>query len=126
MIGYLMLGTNDLEKSLRFYDSLLSELGAKPAFNTENLVAWSFGEGKTMLTITKPFDQNPATVGNGVMVALSVKSSEIVDRLHAKALELGGENEGSPGPRGDNFYAGYFRDLDGNKLNFFCYQQNSA
>ena len=126
MIGYLTLGTNDLEKSSKFYDGLLKELGAKQAFTTESLVAWSFGEGKTMLTITKPFDQNPATVGNGVMVALSVNSPEIVDRLHAKALELGGDNEGSPGLRGDNFYTGYFRDLDGNKLNFFFYKQDSA
>ena len=71
-------------------------------------------------SITKPFDGNPATVGNGVMVALMVDSTDKVDALYAKAIELGGTDEGAPGARSDNFYAGYFRDLDGNKLNFFC------
>ncbi len=122
MINYLMLGTNDIEKAVKFYDALLNEMGASRAFGTEKLAAWSFGKGSTMLAVTKPFDGNLATVGNGSMVALSVENAEMVDALHAKALELDGENEGGPGLRGDSFYAGYFRDLDGNKLNFFCYQ----
>lgn len=122
MIGYIMLGTNDIERSTQYYDSLLNEIGATRAFKTDSVVAWRFGEGTTMLSITKPFDERFATVGNGVMVALSVKSPSLVDVLHAKALELGGKNEGSPGIRGESFYAGYFRDLDGNKLNFFCYE----
>ena len=71
------------------------------------------------LAVTRPYDGNAATVGNGVMVALRAPSKETVDALHAKALELGGQDEGAPGPRGDGFYAGYFRDLDGNKLNAF-------
>ncbi len=70
--------------------------------------------------MAKPHDGNAATVGNGMMVALAVDSQEKVNALHAKALELGGTDEGAPGPRGDSgFYAGYFRDLDGNKLNAF-------
>jgi predicted lactoylglutathione lyase len=72
-----------------------------------------------MLCVIKPFDKKPATVGNGVMVALAARSKEQVDAVHRKALELGGKDEGAPGPRGDGFYAGYFRDLDGNKLNAF-------
>lgn len=122
MIGYVTLGTNDIEKSAKYYDCLLKEIGATCAYKTESFVAWRFGEGKTMLSITKPFDKNPATVGNGAMIALSVKSPDLVNKLHAKALELGGQNEGDPGFRGDSFYAAYFRDLDGNKLNFFCYK----
>jgi len=71
--------------------------------------------------VIKPFDENPATVGNGTMVALAFDAPEKVDALHAKALELGAADEGAPGPRGDgSFYAGYFRDPDGNKLNAFC------
>lgn len=71
--------------------------------------------------MTKPYDGNAATVGNGVMVALVVMTPEQVDAMYAKALELGGTDEGAPGPRGDSgFYAAYFRDLDGNKLNAFC------
>lgn len=122
MISYIMLGTNTLQEAAEFYDSLLSGMEAELAFNTETLVAWRFGEGTTMLAITTPFDGNPATTGNGTMVALSVETSEMVDALHASALALGARNEGDPGSRGDGFYAGYFRDLDGNKLNFFCYE----
>jgi predicted lactoylglutathione lyase len=72
------------------------------------------------LSVTKPHNGEPATVGNGVMVALAMNSPEKVDAIHAKALELGATDEGAPGPRGEQFYAGYFRDLDGNKLNAFC------
>lgn len=54
------------------------------------------------------------------MVALAVDSPEKVDRLYKKALELGATCEGPAGPRGEGFYAGYFRDPDGNKLNAFC------
>ncbi|MEJ2416338.1 MAG: VOC family protein [Exilibacterium sp.] len=121
MIGYLTIGTNNLETAIAFYDSLLGAMGASKAFQTENLAAWGFGEGSTLLMVTKPFDGNSATVGNGVMVALSVASPEAVDTLHAKALELGAANEGDPGFRGKGFYGAYFRDIDGNKLNFFCY-----
>ena len=122
MISYIMLGTNTLQEAADFYDNLLSGMGAELAFNTETLVAWRFGEGSTMLAITTPFDGNQATTGNGTMVALSVETSEMVDTLHANALALGARNEGDPGSRGGGFYAGYFRDLDGNKLNFFCYE----
>lgn len=121
MIGYLTIGTNDLERATKFYESLLDGMGAKKTFQTDSLSAWSFGEGTTLLTITKPFDGNSASVGNGVMVALSAESPESVDKLHARALELGATNEGEPGFRGKGFYGAYFRDLDGNKLNFFCY-----
>ena len=71
--------------------------------------------------MTKPFDKKPATVGNGVMVALEASNAAQVDALHRRALQLGAADEGAPGPRGEGFYAGYFRDLDGNKLNFFCF-----
>ena len=72
-------------------------------------------------SVTKPYDGNPATVGNGVMIALKMDSTEQVDAFYAKAIELGASDEGEPGPRGEGFYAGYFRDLDGNKLNAFTF-----
>ena len=121
MISYIMFGTNDLEKSIAFYDALLGDMGATRQFTTDRFAAWSFGDGRTMFTVTLPDDRNDASVGNGSMVALGVRSTEKVDALHAKALELGGQSEGAPGLRGENFYAGYFRDPDGNKLNFLCY-----
>lgn len=119
MIGYVTLGTNDFARAARFYDALLGELGAKRAMNMETFISWATGPGAPMLAIIKPFDQKPATVGNGVMVALAASSKAQVDAIHRKALELGGKDEGAPGPRGTGFYAGYFRDLDGNKLNAF-------
>lgn len=119
MIGYVTIGTNDLPRAAKFYDSLLGEVGAKRMMENEQFIAWSVRQDAPGLGVTKPFDKKPATVGNGVMVALEAGSAAQVDALHRKALQLGAMDEGAPGPRGDGFYAGYFRDLDGNKLNFF-------
>ena len=119
MIGYVTLGTNDLERAAAFYDQLLGEIGAKRFMETEEFIAWAVTPEAPALSVTKPFDGGKASIGNGVMVALVMDSREKVDALHRKALELGGTDEGAPGSRGDGFYAGYFRDLDGNKLNAF-------
>jgi catechol 2,3-dioxygenase-like lactoylglutathione lyase family enzyme len=121
MIGYVTLGTNKYDEAAAFYDALLGELGAGRMLDGDNFIAWSTGPGSPAISIIKPADGNAATVGNGVMVAIVVDSKEKVDVLHAKALELGGSDEGAPGQRSDTFYAGYFRDLDGNKLNAFFY-----
>jgi predicted lactoylglutathione lyase len=120
MIGYVTIGTNDLARAAAYYDTLLGEMGAKRMMENEQFVAWSIKPDQPGLAVTKPFDKKAATVGNGVMVALVVDSPAKVNALHRKALQLGGTDEGAPGPRGEDFYAGYFRDLDGNKLNFFC------
>ncbi len=119
MIGYVTLGTNDLERAAKFYDQLLGEIGASRFMDTEAFIAWSTAPNQPALSVTKPFDGNAATVGNGVMVALLMDSQAKVDALHKKAMELGAVDEGAPGARSPGFYAGYFRDLDGNKLNAF-------
>lgn len=119
MIGYTTLGTNDLPRAAAFYDELLAGIGAKRLMDLGRGIAWGVGQDKPMFMVMTPFDGQPATVGNGVMIALSVESREKVDQLHAKALALGGKDEGPVGLRGDTFYAGYFRDLDGNKLAVF-------
>ena len=119
MIGYVTLGTNDLQRAAKFYDALLAELGAKRAMEMDTFIAWATAPNTPMVAVIKPFDGKAATVGNGVMVAIATDSKAKVDALHKKALALGGKDEGAPGPRGDSFYAGYFRDLDGNKLNAF-------
>ncbi len=119
MIGYVTLGTSDIDRAAKFYDELLAELGAKRFMENERFIAWATGPGAPAVSVIKPFDGKAPTVGNGVMVALAMDSKEKVDAFHRKALELGGTDEGAPGPRGDAFYAGYFRDLDGNKLNAF-------
>jgi catechol 2,3-dioxygenase-like lactoylglutathione lyase family enzyme len=120
MIGYATLGTNDLPRAAAFYDALLAEIGAKRQLEFDRGISWGVAWDKPALGVMKPFDGQPATAGNGAMVALVVDQPATVDRLHAKALALGARDEGAAGPRGPKFYAGYFRDLDGNKLNVFC------
>ena len=123
MIGYVTLGTNDIERAAKFYDALLKELGASRFMENERVISWTVQPGTPALGVIKPFDGKPATVGNGVMVSLIVDSPGKVNTLHAKALELGGKDEGAPGPRGTGgFYGGYFRDRDGNKLVAYCRQ----
>jgi predicted lactoylglutathione lyase len=120
MIGYVTLGTGDVPRAAKFYDELLAVIGAKRVMEDDNFVAWATAADKPALSVITPHDGKPATVGNGTMVALAVDAPEMVHALHARALELGGANEGDPGLRFGQFYAGYFRDLDGNKLNAFC------
>jgi catechol 2,3-dioxygenase-like lactoylglutathione lyase family enzyme len=125
MIGYVTLGTDDLDRSRAFYDALLGELGAKRImeFGEEagGFTMWGVSWDKPGIAVTRPYDREPASAGNGNMTALVVDSRAKVDALHAKALSLGGTDEGAPGLRGDEgpqaFYGAYFRDPDGNK---FC------
>lgn len=125
MIGYVVLGTNDLPRAAAFYDTLLAEMSVQRMMEFGSRgYAWGAAMDKPMLCIMTPYDGKPATVGNGVMVGIAVHSRETVDRMHGKALELGGADEGPPGLRGEGgegFYAAYFRDLDGNKLDVFHY-----
>jgi catechol 2,3-dioxygenase-like lactoylglutathione lyase family enzyme len=121
MIGYVTLGSNDLQRAAAFYDELLGLIGAARFMEVEDVfIAWAVAPDKPGLSVTRPYDGKAATVGNGVMVALAVDSKEMVHKVYDKAIELGGQDEGPAGPRGDEFYAGYFRDLDGNKLNVYC------
>jgi len=118
MIGYTSLGTNDLARSAAFYDALLGEFDAQRVFEQPDFIVWSAGENSPAFSVHIPFDGKAATVGNGTMIALSAKSRDQVDALYHKAMSLGALSEGEPGQRHENgFYAAYFRDLDGNKLN---------
>lgn len=120
MIGYVTLGTNDLARGARFYDALAAEMGTPRMMEYDGFIAWGMPNGPAGIGLTKPYNGQPASVGNGVMVALEAKDRAQVDRLYDVALAHGGTCEGKPGPRGDSgFYAGYFRDPDGNKLNAF-------
>ena len=119
MIGYVTLGTNDLERAARFYDAIAAELGVGRFMEDDSYIAWGTPGGGAGVAASKPFDGNPATVGNGTMVALEAKDEAQVGRIHALALANGGSDEGAPGVRGGGFYAAYFRDPDGNKLAVF-------
>ena len=119
MIGYVTLGTSDLQRAAKFYDAIAAELGTPRMMEFETFIAWGKPDGGAGIGLTQPYDGNPASVGNGVMVALQAADQAQVQRLYDIALANGGTDEGAPGPRGDGFYAGYFRDPDGNKLNAF-------
>ena len=116
MIGYVCIGTNDLPRAARFYDELCAVLGAKRCGETQRYINWGLSPADSLLFLIKPLDGKPATAGNGAMVSLLATSKAQVDAVYNKALALGGKDEGAAGARGEDFYAGYFRDLDGNKL----------
>lgn len=116
MLSYVTVGSNDLDKAIPFYIELLGTQGVTKIFDHPRGGAVFGKDGSLVLSVLNPFDGKPATVGNGSMVALNLPSREEVDAFHAKALALGGSDEGAPGERGTNFYMAYFRDLDGNKF----------
>lgn len=120
MLAYAMLGTNDKPRALAFYDAVLGELGYGRTMDFGRSQAYGTpgSKGSVMLAVGIPHDEKPATAGNGTMVAIAADSEAKVKAAHAKALALGGRDEGAPGPRGDGFYAAYVRDPDGNKLCF--------
>ena len=117
-ISFVMVGTNDLDKSSKFYDQVLANLGMKRVTVTERYIAYSHSSGDDGLKfyITKPQNKENATAGNGTMVALSAETKEAVDKFHKIALENGAVDEGKPGLRSDGNYYSYIRDLDGNKI----------
>ncbi|QJB69159.1 VOC family protein [Parasphingorhabdus halotolerans] len=122
MIGYVTLGTNDLDKARSYYDALLGELGAKRLMEMEEngFTLYGVDMATPSIAITQPFNGETAQPGNGNMIALQMQERAQVDNLYNKGLELGGSDEGAPGVRGDEgpmaFYAAYFRDPEGNKL----------
>ena len=120
MIGYALVGTRDLERAAAFYDEVLGILGAKRFMQMDRLVSWRTADDAAGFGVCSPYDGQPASVGNGTMIAFAASSPEQVRAVYDKVIELGGKDEGAPGARFGTFYAAYFRDLDGNKLNAFC------
>ena len=119
MIGYVTIGTKDMDRACKFYDALLGELGAKQLFGMDRIKFYGVKQGEPMLAVCIPYDEKQQHPGNGNMVAIPGGSREGVDKLYAKARELGASDEGEPGERMPVFYGAYVRDLDGNKLCFF-------
>jgi catechol 2,3-dioxygenase-like lactoylglutathione lyase family enzyme len=120
MIAYTTIGTADIEKAKAFYLALLQDMGVTVFMDIGRLAALGSPTGGPMLAVCTPYNGEAPSPGNGNMIAISPGSRELVDKLHAKALQLGGTDEGAPGQRMDGFYGGYFRDADGNKI-CFCH-----
>jgi predicted lactoylglutathione lyase len=116
MIGYVTLGTNDVERAGAFYDPIAKILGIDRIATSDRMIMWGVPGQGAMLSAIKPFDEQAATAGNGTMVGFVAQSREQVHQIHDHALANGGSDEGAPGPRTEQFYGGYFRDPDGNKL----------
>lgn len=120
VIGYVTLGTNDFDAALEFDDALFATIGVQRLWTHGQMAAWGRSREEPALCIARPHDGQAASVGNGVMVALKMAERADVDALHATCLALGGACAGRPGPRGEHgFYGGYFRDMEGNKLNAY-------
>jgi len=124
MIGYTTVGTNDLQRAMAFYDALFTTVGIRRLLELPQLAAWGVNWDKPIFGVARPINGEPASPGNGVMIAMGQRTRARIRALHAKAIELGGADEGAPGVRGADgsqaFYAAYVRDLDGNKLCFYC------
>ena len=120
MKGYITVGTNNLARSAAFYEALFEELGFTRRREVADRAVYFGTKDDVQLVVITPADGQPATAGNGTMVALNVDTQEQVQRLHARAMDLGAIDEGAPGPRGsDTFYGAYFRAPDGNKIAFY-------
>lgn len=128
MLGYITLGTNDLDRARAFYAALIGSIGGgemvRMSDEDNGFTLFGVSRGQPGIAVTRPYDGKAADPGNGHMAAVAFDQRAKVDAFHAKALDLGGSDEGAPGVRGEEgeraFYAAYFRDPDGNKLCAFC------
>jgi len=121
MIGYTMVGTHDIKRAGAFFDEVLGAIGAKRSMEQDTFIVWSVTPDQPSFSVCLPHNGQEASIGNGVMTAFNAMSPEQVNEVHKIALENGGTDEGKPGERTEGFYAGYFRDPDGNKFAFFNY-----
>ena len=132
MIGYVTVGVDDVQKAERFYSAFLQRLGYQLEVSAEGLsysipAAPDQSHESPDFYVKPPFNGKSASVGNGTMVAFRVATQQKVRELHAAALAAGGSNEGDPGFRAAysaNFYVGYLRDSQGNKVALFCNNRN--
>lgn len=123
MIGYAMVGTKDLNKAADFFDNVLKVVGAKRLMEEETFIVWGTSMEETSFSVCLPYNGEEASAGNGTMISFNAENKDQVDAIYKAAIENGATCEGKPGMRWDTFYAGYFRDLDGNKFNAFCHKQ---
>lgn len=124
MFSHVTVGTNDIGKSEKFYDAILEPLGihqrhVEPDGGPKALCWIAVDAPLPRFYVYEPFDGNPASTGNGGMIAFEAGSPEMVDLAFEGGMNSGGQDQGRPGPRphyGDGYYGAYLRDPDGNKV----------
>ncbi|MEM0988615.1 MAG: VOC family protein [Pseudomonadota bacterium] len=118
MLQAVSVGTDDLERSIAFYDAVLGILGIVQVTRVESEVGYGLPGQDPQFFVNLPYNKQPASFGNGVQISFAAKDRETVDRFHAKVLALGGTDEGAPGERSyrPGYYGAYCRDAYGNKL----------
>ena len=117
MIGFVMVGTNNLDKAINFYDTLLNTIELERVITNEKYAGYA-SKNKTdevEFYVTNPVNQEKANFGNGTQISFLVKSKDLVNNFYNTGLKLGGKDEGAPGIRSGDYYC-YVRDLDGNKI----------
>ena len=120
MIGFVMVGTNDLDKAINYYDILLESIHLKRAVTNEKYAGYSSKKklGDIEFYVTNPVNKKKANYGNGTQISFFVDSKETVSKFYNTGIKLGGKDEGVPGIRSGDYYC-YLRDLDGNKISAF-------
>ena len=132
MISHVHVGIDDFDRAVAFYDAVLPVLGLAPRFRdpAKGWAGWQWpGVARPLFLVGKPYDGQPASPGNGQMIALLAADRATVDRAHAAAMAAGGTDEGAPGPRPHyhaDYYGAYFRDPEGNKLCICCHQPEAS
>ena len=117
MIGFVMVGTNNLDKATKFYDSLLNTIELQRVVTNEKYAGYASKEkpDEVEFYITNPVNKEKATFGNGTQISFLINSKDLVNSFYNVGIKLGGKDEGAPGIRSGDYYC-YFRDLDGNKI----------
>ena len=117
MISFVMVGTNNLDKAIKFYDTLLNTIELQRVVTNEKYAGYASKEksDEVEFYVTKPVNKEKATFGNGTQISFLVKSKDLVNNFYNTGIKLGGKDEGAPGVRSGDYYC-YFRDLDGNKI----------
>ena len=120
MIGYVMVGTNDLNKSIVYYDALLDLLDLKRVDTSEEYAGYAPKNNPEIIEfyVTKPANGEKANFGNGTQISFITDNKDVVEKFHKLGVDLGGKSEGGPceRPEGSKVYYSYVRDLDGNKI----------
>ncbi len=125
MISFVMVGTNNLDKAIDFYDTLLNTIELQRVVTNEKYVGYAPKNkpDEVEFYVTNPVNKEKATFGNGTQISFLVNSNELVNNFYNTGIKLGGKDEGAPGIRSGDYYC-YFRDLDENKICAFAKLNN--